>query len=285
MPESTFLRNHCDDECCDMTIGGVPVAAGNPVPVSMAALPVLAAGTAAIGKIITPTFSASDSLTRPANTTAYAANKAINCNVAVTAFARSGNTITLTAANAFAVGDRITVAGVNTGFTATNVDGNWVCKTGTTGSVVVFDVTSAPTGATPQTITVGTIAKCLSAVVADAVGNGIILSRLSISLPGIAMTGAVRVYIYTQQTTCLVDQSIFTLLTANDANRRRYVDLFPITEGAGSDVCFASETINEVFQCDPAETRLYFRVASEGVGTPASAGAVTIRVTGEQLLG
>jgi hypothetical protein len=236
-------------------------------------------------KLVTPGFSTYDTVVRPANATPYSANKSMNCNVSVTAMSYALKVVTLTANNAFAVGDRITVAGVNTGFTVTNIDGNWICKTGTNASTVVFDVAVQPTGTTPQTITAGTIAKCLSLDVAAAAGGTIILSRLSVSLPGVAMTGAIRVYPYTTQPTVLVDQATFTLLAANDTNRKDYIDLYPVTEGSGSDCTFASKQMWEVFKLDPTETRLYFRLASEGAGTPTSGGTITIRGAGLQILG
>lgn len=236
-------------------------------------------------KVVTPTFLASDSLTRPANTTAYAATQSINCSVAVTACAYLLKVVTLTAANAFVVGDRITVAGVNTGFTVTNIDGNWICGAGTNATTVVFTVATQPTGTTPGTANAGTIAKMLSVVVADSVGKGIILSRLSLTCQGVAMTGVIRAYVYTEQTTVLVDQATFTLLNANDTYRRDYFDLYPVTEGTGSDTTFASLRLWEVFQCDPADTRLYFRLVAEGASTPVSGGVITLRATGIQLLG
>lgn len=235
--------------------------------------------------LLAPSFSVSDNIVRPANTTPYAANKSVNCSNAVTALAYSGLQVTLTAANALAVGDRITVAGVNSGFTVTNVDGNWICKTGTNATTVVFDVTSQPTGTTPQTITVGTIAKCMSMVVSDIAGASVILSRLSLALPGVAMTGAIRVWIYTVQPTVLVDQATFTILAANDANRREYIDLYPVTEGAGSDCTFASKNVWEVIKLAATDTRIYFRISSQGAGTPTSAGVATLRATGLQMLG
>lgn len=245
----------------------------------------LKASTAAIGKVIAPTFSVSDSFTRPANTTAYAANKSMNCNVTVTAMSYSGLTVTLTANNAFAVGDRITVAGVNTGFTATNIDGNWICKTGTNATTVVFDVAIQPTGTTPQTVSAGTIAKCLSLDVSGVNGGGVILSRISVALPGVAMTGAVRCWIYSLQPTVLVDQATFTLLAANDTYRRAYVDLYPVTAGSGSDMCFAEWIGWMEIKPEAADTRLYFRLESQGAGTPTSAGVATLRASGIQLLG
>jgi len=235
--------------------------------------------------LLAPSFSVSDSLTRPANTTPYAANKSINCSAAVTAMSYSGLTVTLTAANAFAVGDRITVAGVNSGFSAANIDGSWICKAGTNATTVVFDVAIQPTGTTPQTVTAGTISKCLSLVVSDIAGASVILSRLSIALPGVAMTGAVRVYVYTVQPTVLVDQATFTILAANDTYRKEYIDLYPVTEGSGSDCTFASKQLWEVFKLEAADTRLYFRLSAQGAGTPTSAGVVTLRGSGLQMLG
>jgi hypothetical protein len=232
-----------------------------------------------------PTFSVSDSLTRPANTTPYAANKSINCSVAVTALAYALKVVTLTAANAFAVGDRITVAGIFAGFTVTNIDGDWICGAGTNATTVVFTVALQPVGTTPQTITVGTIAKLLSFDVAGVAGGGIILSGLSISLQGVAMLGAVRAWIYVAQVPVLVDQSTFTLLTANDANRKKFVDLYPITEGTGSDVAFACVDMWREIKCAAADTRLYLRLVAEAASTPVSGGVITVRMSGVQLLG
>jgi len=246
---------------------------------------VLAAGANAIGKTITPSFSVSDSVTRPANTTAYAANKSINCSVAVTAMSYSGLTVTLTANNAFAVGDRITVAGVNSGFSATNIDGNWICKTGTNATTVVFDVLIQPTGTTPQTVSAGTIAKCMSLDLAGVAGAGVIISRISVALPGVGMTGSVRLWGYSAQPTVLVDQATFTLLVANDAYRRFYVDLYPVTSGSGSNMNFTEWVGWMVYKPEAADTRLYLRLETLAAGTPASAGVVTVRASGVQLLG
>jgi hypothetical protein len=237
------------------------------------------------GMNITNTFSVSDNLTRPSNATAYAANQSLNCSVAVTAMSYALKVVTLTANNAFSVGDRITVAGVNTGFSVTNIDGNWTCKTGTNATTIVFDTTNQPVGTTPQTITVGTIAKCLSLDVARVPGGGIILSRLSVSLPGAGMVGAVRCWVYTSQVPVLVDQSAFTLLNANDAYRKTYVDLYPVTSSGGSDVCFAEWKGWEILKTEPNDTRLYLRLEIVGPGTPTSGGVVTVRVAGAQLLG
>jgi len=78
---------------------------------------------------------------------------------AVTVMAYVLKVVTLTCVNSFSIGDRITVAGVNAGFTATNIDGDWICIAGTSSTQVVFKVSTQPTGATPQTITVGSVSK------------------------------------------------------------------------------------------------------------------------------
>jgi hypothetical protein len=81
----------------------------------------------------------------------------VNYVASVTAMAYTGKVVTLTATNAFEVGDLITVEGVNAGFTVTNIDGNWTCETGTNATTIKFTVASQPVGATPQTISVGTV--------------------------------------------------------------------------------------------------------------------------------
>jgi hypothetical protein len=98
------------------------------------------------------------SVTEPIAASGYARIEICNAALAsVTGMAYSTKTVTLKATNVYAVGDPIVVAGINTGFTVTNVDGTWVCKTGTNATDVVFDVTNQPVGTTPQTITVGTV--------------------------------------------------------------------------------------------------------------------------------
>jgi len=235
----------------------------------------------------TPTFSVSDSLVRPANTTPYAANKSINCNLTVTAISYVLKVVTLTSnGHGLVAGDRITVAGILSGASVTNVDGNWVVSSSDT-NTLAFTVASQPTGTTPQTgLTItGAIAKLLSFDVAGIAGGGIILSGLSISMQGVAMLGAVRAWIYVAQVPVLVDQSTFTLLTANDANRKKYVDLYPITEGTGSDVAFACVDMWREIKCAAADTRLYVRLAAEAASTPVSGGVITVRMSGVQLLG
>ena len=252
---------------------------------SLVAGTALKAGTAYIGKTIVPTFSSADNLVRPANATPYAALQSLNCNVVITAMSYTGLVVTLTAANAFSVGDYITVAGVNSGFTVTNIDGNWICGVGTNATTVVFTVTVQPTGTTPQTATHGTIAKLMAFNVGDANGNGIILSEIRVTLPGVAMTGAIRAYLYTQQVGALVDQATFTVLIANYASRRDYYDLYPVAEGSGSDCTMATLRLWEVIKLDPADTHVFLRLESEAAGTPANAGIIYARLTGIQLGG
>lgn len=87
----------------------------------------------------------------------------------VTAMAHTGagKVVTLTAVNDLSVGDTVVVEGVNAGFTATNIDGTWVCTTGTNATTIKFSVTSTPTGTTPQTISVGTVKKALPVATGD----------------------------------------------------------------------------------------------------------------------
>ncbi|MCK9597621.1 MAG: hypothetical protein M0R06_01195 [Sphaerochaeta sp.] len=235
-----------------------------------------------------PSFVATASVIRPANATPYAATpQSINCKLTVTEVAYTGLVVTIKAAgHGFVAGDRFTLAGVNTGATLTNVDGNWVVTSADTDHIV-FSVTSQPTGTTPQTgLTItSAIAKCMSVDVGGIVGGGVLMSRVSVSLPGVAMTQAVRLYIYDVQPTVLVDQATFTIFNANDTYRRTYIDLFPVTEGSGSDCNFATSETVRMLKCATADTRLYFRLCSEGVGTPTSAGVVTVKVSGIQLMG
>jgi len=77
----------------------------------------------------------------------------------VTAISYLLKVVTITAVNTLEVGDHIRVAGINTGFTLTNVDGDWICETGTNATTIKFTVTSQPVGTSPQTITVGTVTK------------------------------------------------------------------------------------------------------------------------------
>jgi hypothetical protein len=232
---------------------------------------------------VATSFSVVDSLTRPANATPYTAQQSINCNLVVTGVSISGTTVTLTVSgSAIAVGDYITVAGVNSGWGVTGVDGNYQTIAGTNATTIKFTAASpagSPSGSG------GTVSKMLAFDVAGVNGGGVVLSEIKVSLPGIAMTGAVRVYIYIGQVPVLVDQSTFTVLLANGNYRRDYYDIYPVTEGAGSDTCMGTWRGWEVIKCDPADTHLFVRLCSEGAGTPANAGVVTVRLAGVQLGG
>jgi hypothetical protein len=257
-----------------------------PLPLGASGRSVITEPYVGSNTIKTNTFSVVDSLTRPANVTAYSAQQSINCNNAVTALVSiSGNTVTLTVANALVVGDYFTIVGVDGNFTnGLNIDGNWKAKTGTNATTLVFDTFLTPTG-TPATSSHGTVAKLLAFDVAGVNGGGVILSEVKVSLPGIGMTGAIRVYIYNGQIPVLVDQSTFTVLVANGSYRRDEYDIYPVTEGAGSDTCMGTIRLWEVIKCDPADTHLFVRLCSEGAGTPTSSGSVTVRLSGIQLGG
>jgi len=81
--------------------------------------------------------------------------------ISITGISYSGKTVTLTATNTFNIANMVTVAGISSGYSITNVDGTWPCKSGTNASTVVFDVSTQPTGTTPQTSTHGTVTKIL----------------------------------------------------------------------------------------------------------------------------
>ena len=236
-----------------------------------------------------PSFSVMDSVTRPANNTPYAATpQSINCNLTLTEIAYTLLVVTVkVTGHGLVAGDRFTLAGVNTGATLTNMDGNWVVASKIDADHFTFAVTTQPTGTTPQTgLTItGAVAKCLSVDIAGVAGGSVLISNISATLPGVAMLQPVRLYVYTVQPTVLVDQSTFTILAANDTYRRRSVSLYPVTEGSGSDVTFANDETMRIIKCAAADTRLYFRLASEAAGTPATSGVVTVRMTGLQLLG
>jgi hypothetical protein len=76
----------------------------------------------------------------------------------VTAMSYTSLAVTLTVDNVgqLAIGDIITVTGVDTGFTVTNIDGTWTL-TNVAGSDLTFTVASQPVGATPQTISIGNV--------------------------------------------------------------------------------------------------------------------------------
>jgi len=73
----------------------------------------------------------------------------------------TGKNVTFTVDNTGALdaGDIVTIAGVNIGFSVTNIDGTWVLTNVGGGGQLSFTVANQPVGATPQTLSVGT-ARC-----------------------------------------------------------------------------------------------------------------------------
>lgn len=77
--------------------------------------------------------------------------KAVFSDLTVTAVSYVGLVVTLTAAaHGLLAGEIVTIGGVNTGATVTNVDGTWAL-TSVTVDTMTFAVASQPTGTTPQT--------------------------------------------------------------------------------------------------------------------------------------
>ena len=66
--------------------------------------------------------------------------------------------VTITVANNFTAGDTVTVSGVNTAFSVTNIDGIWTLDSANA-TTIVFTVSVQPTGTTPQTLTGGWVIK------------------------------------------------------------------------------------------------------------------------------
>ena len=248
----------------------------NPLPVQIRT----ASGAAALPA---NEFSVSDTIVRPANTTAYAAQKAVNCSLTVTAGSYATKTVTLTSnGHPLAVGDRITVSGINNAYTWTNVDGDWVVSAKAT-NTFSFVVTDTPTGVTPASGSVAAaVAKCLRFNVARAVGTGVLLLRASLACQGVAMTGPFRLYLYKAQQTALVDQATFTVLQANTTNRLARMDFYPETEGTGSDVTFAEVDSTVYLKADTADTYLYGRLVAEGASTPVASATITVKLAGVQ---
>jgi hypothetical protein len=120
-------------------------------------------------------------------------------HVSVTGMSYASKTVTLHGSHNFLVGETVTVAGVNAGFSVTNVDGTWVLKTGTDTGVMVFDVTDQPVGATPQTLTAGTVTNLVQ----------MRISRGRQSAPGSAYTWAAML-----STNVYIDEGEYSSLTA-----------------------------------------------------------------------
>jgi hypothetical protein len=247
-------------------------------------------GYNSVTRTISDTFSVSDNVKRPNNATAYAANQAINCNLTVTEVAYTGLVVTLkAAAHGLLAGDRITVGnidGTGTPVVLANINGNWIVSWADTDHIM-FTVLVQPTGTTPTTgLTLASaISKQMSFDVGGVVGGGIILSMIKLSLPGKAMTGAVRMYVDDTQVATLVDATTYPLAIANQAYRKTYFDFSPIVENASSDCTVAVVTPNVVIKCAATDTRLYIRLVAEASGTPTALGVVSVQMTGIQLLG
>ena len=238
-------------------------------------------------QLTSPAFDVTDTIKRPNTSSAYAANQAINCDLTVTEVAYTGLVVTVKAVGhgLFAGTDtaynRITVAGINTGATLTNVDGNWVA-TPIDADHFSFTVAVQPTGTTPQTgLTIAhAIAKMLSVDLGGEAGSGVLLSTLKLSLPGKGMTGAIRLYLDTTQVAVLVDATTYPLVISNTATRKFYFDFTPVTENASSDCAIAELAPNIVVKRAVGETRLYFRLVAEAAGTPTALGVVSLTASG-----
>jgi hypothetical protein len=236
-----------------------------------------------------------DAFVRPADTTAYTAKDAVGVICPVTAMAYTLKVVTLTAANALAAGDRITVAGVNTGFTVTNIDGNWICEAGTNATTIVFTVATQPTGTTPQTISVGTVARLgrLANIFRVANGSGY-LTKLRLFTNLKTAVPQLRVHFYSTPPAAILDNSPFLLLWANRVARLGYVDLPACTsEDAANSDCARSLAVPgtsnanlPLFVCNTETVAgvvtgkdLYYQIEDMTGVTPASAQNYWIEAT------
>jgi hypothetical protein len=238
-----------------------------------------------LGEIGGKCTAVADAFARPADVTAYTAKDAVGMKVVVTALSYLLKVVTLTAANSLAVGDRITVSGVNTGFTVANVDGNWICGAGTDATHVVFTVTDQPTGTTPQTITVGNVARLgrLANIFRVVNGSGYITKvRLFTDLK--TAVPQLRVHFYGSQIGAILDNGPFLLLWANRVARQGYVDLPALTseDSANSDCArtiLVPGSSNMPLEVHNSETAtavitgkdLYYQIEDMTGVTPASA--------------
>jgi len=240
-----------------------------------------------IGKVQTPNFTDSDSFKRPNNTTDYADTDAMGINLTVTDIGYTLKTVTLTFAELhwLSAGDRITIAGVNTGATVTAIDGNWIVASAPTTSSITFDVTMQPTGTTPQTgLTIANAcAKMLSIALGGDMGSGWAITRLTLECPGIAMTGAIRAYMFSEQETALVDQATFSLLSGTSL--LDYFDFTPVVEGASSDMTFAMvrPTAGNVYQSTDSANRLYFILVAKAASTPIVLAEIKLSISANRL--
>lgn len=227
-------------------------------------------------------FQVSDSFKRPANTTGYTALDHIGSDWPVTAGQYNGTTVTLTVAgHDIEVGDRVTVSGVDTGYTWANVDGDWEVTAVST-DTVSFVVDTQPTGTTPQTVTAGYVRKHLVFDVAREDGAGVLILRATVCAEGVAMTGAMRLLLFDTQQTLLADNAAYTLLAANAAHLLAKIDITPAAEGSGSDATFG-ELDSTIFVVPASDnTRLYGVLIAEGGSTPVSGATITVTLAGVQ---
>jgi hypothetical protein len=246
-----------------------------------------------IGEIGGRCNSVADAFARPADVTAYTAKDVVGMKIVVTVMSYTLKVVTLTAVNTLAVGDRITVSGVNTGFTVTNIDGNWICEAGTDGTHVVFTVASQPVGTTPQTITVGNVARLgrLANIFRVVNGSGYVTKvRLFTDLK--TAVPQLRVHFYGSQIGAILDNGPFLLLWANRIARQGYVDLPALTseDSANSDcartilVPGSSNMPLEVHNSEAATAvitgkDLYYQIEDMTGVTPASAQNYWIEAT------
>jgi hypothetical protein len=247
---------------------------------------------------ITQTFSVTDTIKRPNNATPYAANQAINSDLTVTEVSYSGLVVTVKAAGhglftgTDTTHNRVTIAGIDgqgAPVVFAHINGNWIA-TPIDADHFSFTVAIQPTGTTPQTgLTIAhAVSKMMSFDVGGVAGAGVLITSLKASLPGKAMTGAVRLYLDDTQVTVLVDATTYPLQIANQAYRKLYYDLNPITENASSD-CTVAETnkdyVPTVVKCAAGDTHIYMRAVAEAAGTPTALGLLLVTMTGIKLLG
>lgn len=227
-----------------------------------------------------------DSIVRPLNTTAYGAQQSINCNITVSAGSYDGLTVTLTSSgHTLSKGDAITVAGVNTGYTWANVDGNWIVSA-VDSTTFSFVVTSQPTGTTPATGSItGCVAKMLKFSLGRSNGGIVSIRRVTVNMPGVGV-GALRLWLYNAPVSSIVDQAGFTILSANNLARVGYIDLYPVTEASGSSSSIAIWQGELIVPCESTSTNIYARLEKEGTDNSVvsvSAGTIYVKVVGYQM--
>jgi hypothetical protein len=116
-------------------------------------------------------------------------------------------------------------------------------------------------------------------------GSVVSIRRITVNMPGLGL-GALRLYLYNAQSTVLTDQATFTILSANDSFRRAYVDLYPITEGSGSDTSVAVWTGEIIMACESTTKYIYGRLVkevSDNAVVAVSAATIRTMITGYQM--